>query len=207
MFTKLHQNKSIPFLLGGALALMFSMGLWAGVIHAQANTPDPAATSGTQPTPSNITEDQVMAVARDLWCPLCSGVRLDSCELKACAQMRDMIATKLSQGENEDAIKAYFVQQYGPQVLGEPPRQGFNWLAWILPFAALVGGGVFAWSKVRQMMRPVTKNANDLTDGQNQPAPQQANGAKSGRPKSVKADGYETDEYTEKLEEELAKYG
>lgn len=72
-------------------------------------------------------------MSRELWCPLCSGVRLDSCELKACEQMKDVIAIKLSEGEDTTSIKSYFVDQYGPQVLGEPPRQGFSVLAWVLP--------------------------------------------------------------------------
>jgi cytochrome c-type biogenesis protein CcmH len=89
-----------------------------------------------------VTIDQVNAVAREMWCPLCSGVRLDTCELKACEQMRQEIALKLAAGENTESIKKYFLAQYGPQILGEPPRQGFNWIAWILPFAALLVSGV-----------------------------------------------------------------
>jgi cytochrome c-type biogenesis protein CcmH len=86
------------------------------------------------------TPEDVAAVARDLWCPLCSGVRLDVCDLKACMQMKEVIALKLQEGATPAEIKAYFVQQYGPQVMGEPPRQGFTLLAWILPFAALLIG-------------------------------------------------------------------
>ena len=97
---------------------------------------------------------QVNEIARELWCPLCSGVRLDACELKACVQMKEMIAIKLAEGEDVESIKAYFVDRSGPQVLGEPPRQGFNWLAWILPVIALVLGGVFLWRQMKRMMKP-----------------------------------------------------
>ena len=41
------------------------------------------------------TPNDVKEVSKQLWCPLCSGVRLDACELKACEQMRDVIAVKL----------------------------------------------------------------------------------------------------------------
>jgi cytochrome c-type biogenesis protein CcmH/NrfF len=33
------------------------------------------------------------------------------------------------------------VDQYGAKILPEPPRQGFAWMAWLMPFAALLLGG------------------------------------------------------------------
>lgn len=90
-----------------------------------------------------ISRDEINNIARNLWCPLCSGVRLDTCELKACEQMRQEIAIQLAKGATDEEIQNYFVDQYGPQVLGEPPRQGFNWLAWIVPFAVLVAGALY----------------------------------------------------------------
>ena len=87
------------------------------------------ATAAAQtPTPN-----EVNAVAKDLWCPLCNGVRLDNCELQACVQMREVIAQKLAAGDSKETIKAYFVQQYGDVVLGQPPREGFNLIAYIFP--------------------------------------------------------------------------
>jgi cytochrome c-type biogenesis protein CcmH len=121
----------------------------------------PAATpesTGAEPgagvaAASAVSANDVNDVARQLWCPLCSGVRLDACELKACAQMKDVIGQKLAEGEDAGSIKNYFVAQYGPQVLGEPPLEGFNWLAWILPVLAVVAGGFLVWSRVRSGTR------------------------------------------------------
>jgi cytochrome c-type biogenesis protein CcmH len=102
---------------------------------------------------TTVTANQINAVARELWCPLCSGVRLDACELKACVQMKDMIGEKLAEGEDLASIKNYFIAQYGPQVLGEPPMEGFNWLAWVLPVLAVVAGGLFVWTRLRSSTR------------------------------------------------------
>ena len=135
-----------------------------------------------------VTPDEVNVVARELWCPLCSGVRLDTCELKACDQMKDMIAIKLAEGEDAESIEAYFLEQYGPQVLGEPPRSGFNWLAWILPAVAVVIGGLFFWRTTRRMVQPAPVTA-ETTAVRTVTTPN------------------EDDEYAQKLEEELAKYG
>ena len=99
--------------------------------------------------------------------------------------MKEVIALKLAEGEDSQAIQDYFVEQYGPQVLGEPPREGFNWLAWILPFAALIGGAIFLWFRTQRMF--------------GQPAQEQAT-ADAGQ-NDVQ------DEYQRKLEEELDRYG
>ena len=150
-----------------AIVLIIMM-LASGVAFAQTPTPE-----------------EVNAVARELWCPLCAGVRLDVCELKACEQMREVIALKLSEGASNEEIKAYFLEQYGPQVMGEPPRSGFTLLAWVLPFVALVGGGAWLllmlrrWSLRRQAL-PSLPPAH--------PSPT-------------------SDPYARRLEEELKRYG
>ncbi|MCB0074009.1 MAG: cytochrome c-type biogenesis protein CcmH [Caldilineaceae bacterium] len=136
----MRSNRSIQLFL--TVTLLFTLAL---VIAAPVLAQDAAT--------SDVTPDDVNAVARQLWCPLCSGVRLDACELKACDQMKDEIAIKLGEGEDVDAIKQYFVNQYGPQVLGEPPREGFNLLAWVLPVLVLLGGGVFLVTVGRRMLR------------------------------------------------------
>lgn len=125
--------------------VVFSLFLVTSVVNAQDAPATPAASNEVSP-------NEVKAVSKQLWCPLCSGVRLDACELKACEQMRDVIAVKLGEGESDQEIKDYFVAQYGPQVLGEPPLEGFNWLAWILPVAVMVGGGIFLWFRTRSMI-------------------------------------------------------
>lgn len=165
----------------GVPALIVALWLCsASALYAQEATPTPAA-------PTNITADQVNEIARELWCPLCSGVRLDACELKACEQMKEMIAIKLSEGEDLDTIRNYFVAQYGPQVLGEPPWEGFNWLAWVLPFVVLAVGGYFLWNTMRRMVRPAPVVATT-------PAP-------------AKTAAEPEDEYERKLAEELKRYG
>ncbi len=133
-----------------------------------------------------VTTDQVNAVARQLWCPLCSGVRLDTCDLKACQQMREEIAMKLAQGEDTETIKAYFLAQYGPQVLGEPPRSGFNLLAWILPVVVLGGGAIYLLVRGRFLFTRPPQPGAPLPPP---PLPQ------------------EDEPYARRLDEELKRYG
>ncbi len=84
--------------------------------------------------PQPPTDDQVNAVAKELYCPVCENIPLDVCPTQACAQWRELIRLKLSQGWSADEIRTYFAQQYGDRVLAMPPLQGFNWV-----FYALLG--------------------------------------------------------------------
>jgi cytochrome c-type biogenesis protein CcmH len=84
-------------------------------------------------------------VARELNCPLCQGYTLQDCPLPVCGQMRALIAQRLDAGESKASIKAEFVDEYGPQVLGVPPRSGAGLVAWALPGLVLVvAAGVVA---------------------------------------------------------------
>ena len=51
------------------------------------------------------TDDEVNAVAKQLYCPVCENTPLDVCPTQACAQWRDLIRLKLSQGESEEEGK------------------------------------------------------------------------------------------------------
>jgi len=43
------------------------------------------------------------------------------------------ISQRVARGDSDDLILQSFVQEYGPTVLIEPPKSGFDWLAWIMP--------------------------------------------------------------------------
>lgn len=112
------------------LVILFSLAfglLAAATVYAQ----EP------QPTPS---DDQVNAIARQLYCPVCENTPLDVCPTTACAQWRDLIRQKLEAGWGEQQIKDYFVTQYGARVLGSPPAKGINWLAYVVPPVIILAG-------------------------------------------------------------------
>lgn len=95
-------------------------------------------------------DDEVNRIAKTLYCPVCPNTPLDVCATQACVQWRALIKEKLQQGQTEQQIRDYFVQQYGEVVLGAPPAQGFNWLAYILPAIGILLGAAIAWLTVRQ---------------------------------------------------------
>jgi len=112
------------------------------------------AVTAQDANPVDITDDEVNAIAKQLYCPVCENIPLDVCGTQACEQWRELIREKLTQGWTEDEIKEYFVLQYGDRVLAEPPRRGLNWLVYIVPPVAFLAGvfvlyrGIQSW---RQM--------------------------------------------------------
>jgi cytochrome c-type biogenesis protein CcmH len=98
------------------------------------------ALAGTALAQNEPTDDQVNAIAKQLYCPVCENIPLDVCGTQACAQWRDLIREKLGQGWSEAQIKAYFVEQYGDRVLATPPARGLNWLVYIVPPLAILAG-------------------------------------------------------------------
>lgn len=106
--------------------------------------------------------DPAEELQKDLWCPICQGIRLDVCEQKVCQQMRDMIDSELAAGSTQEEIKAQFIELYGPVVLGEPPREGFTLIAWIAPVLLLIGGLATAiWMTRRWSRKPATVSAGE----------------------------------------------
>lgn len=99
-----------------------------------------------QPTPS---DDEVNAIARQLYCPVCENTPLDVCPTQACAQWRDLIRKMLAEGKSAEEIRQYFVENYGARVLSEPPRIGLNWLVYILPPVAFLAGAYFLYRAFR----------------------------------------------------------
>ena len=104
--------------------------------------------------PNQPSDDSVNAIAKQLYCPVCENVPLDVCPTQACAQWRELIREKLSQGWNEEQIKTYFVQQYGDRVLATPPARGLNWLVYIIPPIAILAGVFILYRVFQSWKRP-----------------------------------------------------
>ncbi len=101
---------------------------------------------------TTVTDDEVNAVAKQLYCPVCENIPLDVCGTKACEDWRQEIRLKLSEGWTEDEIKDYFVTRFGDRVLAAPPARGLNWLVYVVPPIAFIAG-VFILFKGIQSLR------------------------------------------------------
>jgi cytochrome c-type biogenesis protein CcmH len=129
-------KRKLTLILGLWLVLAFAI---VGSVLAQ------------EPEPS---DDEVNAIAKQLYCPVCENIPLDVCPTQACEQWRATIRDKLTIGWSEEQIKQYFADQYGDRVLATPPARGLNWIIYVLPPVVIAFGSVFlirafrSWTKV-----------------------------------------------------------
>jgi cytochrome c-type biogenesis protein CcmH len=120
-----------------------------------------------------ITDDEVNAIAKQLYCPVCENTPLDVCPTEACRQWRELIRLQLSQGMTEAEIKQYFVDNYGGRVLAEPPRTGLNWLVYILPPAFILAGAFILFRSFRAWSMPKSVEAGSSEEGSAESSPDQ----------------------------------
>jgi cytochrome c-type biogenesis protein CcmH len=140
-------------------------------------------------TPTPPTDDEVNAIAHQLFCPICENTPLDVCPTEACRQWRELIRQKLAEGNNEAEIKQYFVDNYGARVLSAPPAIGINWIVYVVPPLAFLAG-VFL---LVQAFRTWRRMAKEPTGGSNPEVPTETNAHSP------------DDQYVARLEEELKK--
>ena len=156
------------FLLGITLAFILAI-MFAEAVSAQDGTP---------------TDDEVNAVAHQLYCPVCENTPLDVCPTDACKDWRELIRTMLADGKTEDEILQHFVDQYGDRVLAAPPvTTKFNWIIYLLPPAIILVGAIVLFRALKAWTKPKAASAD--TGEVRSEAP--------------------SDEYVARLEEELKK--
>ena len=158
------------FLLTLTFALLIS-GSFTSKVFAQDTTP--------------VTDDEVNAIAKQLFCPVCESTPLDVCPTEACRDWREQIRAMLSEGKSEDEILQYFTDQYGDKVRATPPATGLNWLVYILPPAIILIGAIILFRALKEWTKPKVLSAD------------------SGGGSSVSSS--DQDEYIKRFEEETKK--
>ncbi len=130
----------------------------------------------------------VNSIAQQLVCQCGCTQTVAACSEPNCSTreaMKASIVQKLDQGQSESQILQSFVTQYGEKVLVTPPKTGFNLVAWILPFIAILAGAAIIFSAMRAWVkRGRQSQATTITENEQ-----------------------EDEEYRRRVEQELKKFG
>lgn len=102
---------------------------------------------------ATVSEDQVRAIGTELRCVVCQNLSVSDSPSETARQMRDIIRERLVAGDTPEQVKTYFVEKYGLWILLAPPREGFNLLVWVVPFAGLGLGLVLVAVVIRRWTR------------------------------------------------------
>ncbi len=109
-------------------------------------------------------------VEESLTCQCSCGLTVHSCNHLQCGfavPTKQIIAEQLGQGTAKEVILQSFVTKYGEKVLSSPTTVGFNLVAWLTPFLALIVGGIavglvsLRWSRQRAQKVAVEKPVVD----------------------------------------------
>ena len=84
-------------------------------------------------------------VAGELRCPTCTGLSVLDSDATFSVQIKDQVDEQIKEGKSKDEILSFFVDRYGPWILREPPKSGFNLMAWATPIALLLAGPILIW--------------------------------------------------------------
>jgi cytochrome c-type biogenesis protein CcmH len=116
--------------------------------------PDPEVFQESQPFDDPAVEATVRRLATELRCPTCQALSIEDSPSELSQQMKSVIRDRLREGMTPEEVKAHFVAAYGEWILLSPTPSGFNLLVYVLPFAALLLGGVVLVVAMRSWMAP-----------------------------------------------------
>lgn len=129
-----------------------------------------------------VEQDELNRVSNKFVCTCgCGNMLIGDCSCEKANQMKKVIGAKIDSGYSEEQISDELVSIYGLAILAEPPKKGFNLMAWIMPFAGVVAAGGLIFYSVRIW----TDRRTERMDYE------------------LKKSEEEMDKYTKKLEKEL----
>jgi len=105
-------------------------------------------------------EAEAQAIDRMLMCPVCPAQTIDQTEVPLAKQMRAQVRELLADGATRKEVLDWFAapERYGPGVLAEPPRSGYNLIAWIVPGVIVIAGLAGGLLTLRAMRRRADDN-------------------------------------------------
>lgn len=93
-----------------------------------------------------VTDDEVNAIAKKLYCPVCENIPLDTCGTAACSDWRYEIRLQLEAGKTEQEIIDDFVLRFGDRVVGTPQDPLLRAISLITPIVAIIAAlGIAAY--------------------------------------------------------------
>lgn len=94
------------------------------------------------PLPDSAQEARARAMFHEIRCVVCQSESVADSPADVAQDIRNLIRERISEGDSDEAIKAYLVSRYGDAVLMAPPLETRTWLLWFGPLLLLLSGGL-----------------------------------------------------------------
>ena len=130
------------------------LGLTLSTLPASAATGAAAqASAGTtagviDSTPPKNPDAVATRLYREIASPYCPGMSLTACPSDGAFRLKRRIRERLD-SVSAEVVMAELTAEFGPEISGKTPAQGFGLVAWIAPFLGLLLGavGIVLWTK------------------------------------------------------------
>lgn len=97
-------------------------------------------------------KERVSELTGNLVCTCgCANIIVANCDCGQAAEMTKEVSAFVKAGKADAEIYQLMEKKYGPAVLGAPKLEGFNILAWVLPFVGLGLGAVIVAVVVKRL--------------------------------------------------------
>ena len=128
--------------------------------HLHAQTPEPVSGEAA------FSESEAQGIDRMIMCPVCPAETIDQAQVQIALQMRAKVREMLAEGKDRGEILDFFVDRYGQDILGAPPKSGADLVAWLLPAGGVAAALVAVFFIIRSMTRrgPVPATPRPVQD-------------------------------------------
>jgi len=108
----------------------------------------------------SFNEREAQNIDRMIMCPVCPAETIDQAQVQISQQMRQIVREMLAEGKERQEILEFFVDRYGQDILGAPPKTGVNLVAWVTPAVGVAGGLLAVFFILRSMTRREPANGS-----------------------------------------------
>ena len=89
-------------------------------------------------------------ITKNLRCLICQGQSVYDSDSEFANSLKILVEKKLNDGLNEKQVYDYLKNKYGDWILYKPKLNLGNFLLWVLPYLALIFGGVIIVFLIRK---------------------------------------------------------
>jgi len=143
---------SLPRFTAFLLPLLFAATCGADPATAQASAASQSDPAPLGPPLSGAALDRATEeVASQMRCPVCQGLSVADSPASSAVDLKAEVRRQVALGYTKEQVIASFERSYGEFIRLEPKAEGFNWLVWLAPIAALVAGALVIFFRLRPL--------------------------------------------------------
>jgi cytochrome c-type biogenesis protein CcmH len=96
----------------------------------------------TEQLPNPAQEQRAVALGNIIRCPVCAGQTINDSNNEMSKAMRAVVRERIAAGQDDAAVRDFFIERYGAQILLSPPKAQNTLLLWVFPLVGLGLGGI-----------------------------------------------------------------